>query len=61
MSASLSAWLDEPNLPYARCSEYDEVAECVGTRRPLSFCIDRLESHRSRRHFAKNHMRLRDR
>lgn len=36
-------WLDDEKLPYARCGEYAESAECVGKRVPMSFCIDRYE------------------
>ena len=49
-------WLDEPTLPYARCGEYEQVAECVGTRRPMSFCIDRFEYTAPGDALPKNHM-----
>lgn len=35
-------WLDDPKLPYARCAEYSS-ARCVGTRRPMRYCIDARE------------------
>jgi hypothetical protein len=36
-------WLDDPNLPYARCGEYKEEARCVGKKVEKRFCIDRYE------------------
>lgn len=36
-------WLDDPNLPYARCGDYQPPAKCLGPRRNLRFCIDRYE------------------
>ena len=36
-------WLDDPKLPYARCAEYAQPAECVGKRVSMRYCIDRTE------------------
>jgi hypothetical protein len=36
-------WLDDPELPYARCGSYEKLAECLAPRIPLNFCIDREE------------------
>lgn len=37
-------WMDDPNLPYARCRRY-EKSECVGAYKKMSFCIDKYEHH----------------
>jgi hypothetical protein len=37
-----SQWLDDPELPFARCGEY-APSRCVGERKAMHFCIDRLE------------------
>lgn len=36
-------WLDDRNLPFARCGEYEREAQCVGSRVPMHFCIDQYE------------------
>jgi sulfatase modifying factor 1 len=36
-------WLDDENLPFARCAEYSQRSRCVGKRVSMHFCIDRLE------------------
>ncbi len=36
-------WLDDTQLPFARCAEYVPSAICKGQRERLEFCIDRFE------------------
>lgn len=36
-------WLDDRELPYARCGQYARKADCLAPREHLRFCIDREE------------------
>lgn len=37
-------WIDDQNLPYARCRKYNK-SECIGAKKPMNFCIDKYEFH----------------
>jgi sulfatase modifying factor 1 len=49
-------WLDDKDLPYARCAVYEAPVQCVGSRVPMSFCIDRFEYTRPGDELPLNHM-----
>jgi sulfatase modifying factor 1 len=49
-------WLDDPKLPYARCGVYHQAVECLGSRRPLEFCMDRYEHTDPGQKLPRNHM-----
>jgi sulfatase modifying factor 1 len=49
-------WLDDRNLPFARCARYAKTSTCVGRRVPMNFCIDRFEYTRPGETLPENHM-----
>ena len=48
-------WLDDKNLPFARCAEYQEPASCVGELRSMHFCMDTREHTRPGESLPANH------
>jgi hypothetical protein len=36
-------WLDPSPLPFARCAEYVSPTQCLASRIPMRFCVDRYE------------------